>query len=130
MLHCGVTSVDSGACSSNASELMARGRSILDGCNRAKVMGLASGRPREEVTTMPRMNLFPVALLVSSIGLAACVRDDPPAQQPQGYGYQQQPGQYGQPGYGQQPPPGQQPGYGQPGYQQPAPGTTPQPAPG
>src|SRR3954469_6480845 len=80
-----------------------------------------------------------VTAAVVLIAFAACKKEEPPAQNPQGWqqgqqGYGQQPG-YGQPpqqGYGQPQP---QPGYGQPqpqqGYpQQPPPAqTAPAPAP-
>ena len=46
-----------------------------------------------------------IATAVALAALGACKKDEPPAQNPQGF-------QQGQPGYGQ-------PGYGQPGYGQP-----------
>ncbi len=75
-----------------------------------------------------------VIVTATVLALAACKKDDQPAQNPGGF-QQGQPG-YGQPQYGQQPGYGQpQPGYPQqqqppPGYPQPQPTVaTPQPQP-
>jgi hypothetical protein len=59
-------------------------------------------------------SVIATAVVLSALG--ACKKDDPPAQNPQGF-------QQGQPGYGQ-------PGYGQPGYGQPQPGYPQQPQTG